>query len=191
MQNFSIKKDNKTYWVSRSMCTVGFVFSRSEDNDLNILAVHRGSGADGNADDPEKWCVPCGYLDYDETLSECCAREIYEETGVEIGPDRLRFLEMNSNPSQPHQNVAVRFMTYLSNTDNLNLSDENSESNEVLEIKWIPIKNLDEYEWAFNHDELIKKYSSIVKFENLLNGMTDINSSLPGSITDEDLWGIM
>ena len=31
--------------------------------------------------------------------------------------------------------------------------------NEVEDIKFIPIEDIDKYEWAFNHENLIKSYS--------------------------------
>jgi ADP-ribose pyrophosphatase YjhB (NUDIX family) len=38
--------------------------------------------------DNGRWSVPGGYLDPGETLTEACAREVYEETGlrVQVGP---------------------------------------------------------------------------------------------------------
>lgn len=36
------------------------------------------------------WCIPGGFLDIDEELAECAARELYEETGVDIEPRYLK-----------------------------------------------------------------------------------------------------
>jgi hypothetical protein len=38
------------------------------------------------------------------------------------------------------------------------LSNKNAETGEVGEIKWIPISEIDNYDFAFDHDELIKEY---------------------------------
>lgn len=35
------------------------------------------------------WCIPAGFMEYDESPVECCKREIKEETGLEIKIDRL------------------------------------------------------------------------------------------------------
>ena len=83
MKNFSIIDDRtgREYWISRSVAVVGFIYGYDEDEKEYILAVQRGTGTP----DPEfvgKWCLPCGYLDYDETLEEALQREVFEETGV-------------------------------------------------------------------------------------------------------------
>jgi len=35
---------------------------------------------------PEKWCMPCGYMEYDESFREAAIREIKEEVGLTIIP---------------------------------------------------------------------------------------------------------
>lgn len=157
MENTCVEIKGKKYWISRSMCTVGFVYAFDfNTKELCILAVRRGPGQSSQADDPGKWCCPCGYLDYDETLEECCRREIFEETGVMVQKGSLQLMKINSDPSQPHQNVAFRYRTTLTCVVPTNTS--HSENNEVLECKWIPISRVDDYEWAFGHGELIKEY---------------------------------
>lgn len=39
-----------------------------------------------------KWDVPGGGLHHAESLQECLSREVYEETGLIIGPDNWKFL---------------------------------------------------------------------------------------------------
>lgn len=36
------------------------------------------------------WALPGGFLNEDEELDECAARELFEETGVDIDPAKLR-----------------------------------------------------------------------------------------------------
>ncbi len=35
------------------------------------------------------WCLPAGFIEYDESPVECCRREILEETGLKIKIDKL------------------------------------------------------------------------------------------------------
>ena len=67
MKNFPVKVDGKVYWISRSVATVGFVF-KLVGNTIYTLIEKRGKGA---ADNVDSYCVPCGYIDYDETGEEC------------------------------------------------------------------------------------------------------------------------
>ena len=35
------------------------------------------------------WCIPAGFMEYDESPTECCIREVKEETGLTIKIDKL------------------------------------------------------------------------------------------------------
>ena len=160
MKNFSII-DNRTgqeYWISRSVAVVTFVFGYDKDNNEYILVEQRGKGTP----DPEfvnKWCLPCGYVDFDETIEEAATREVYEETGVEINPNDWDLISVNSNPnSDKRQNITFRLCSYIRGIEDIVLSFENSELDEVSKIKWISTKEINSYEWAFNHKELINNY---------------------------------
>lgn len=51
-----------------------------------ILLGHRTvSGKDtGGIYEPDSWCLPGGKQEYGETILECAAREVREETGLDI-----------------------------------------------------------------------------------------------------------
>ena len=60
-----------------------------------------------------KWCFPCGYLDWDETLEEAASRELYEETGLFVPAEEMKQWFLFSTPSSQKQNVVVWFHAYL------------------------------------------------------------------------------
>jgi 8-oxo-dGTP pyrophosphatase MutT (NUDIX family) len=70
MKNFPIKDESgKEYWISRAVTVVILVIAEDDDCDPVILAIQRSE----NTPDPEYvgcWCLPCGYVDYDETIAE-------------------------------------------------------------------------------------------------------------------------
>ena len=47
----------------------------------NVLLTRRS--------DNGRWCLPGGMMDPGETAAECCAREVLEETGLEVRVGRL------------------------------------------------------------------------------------------------------
>ncbi len=155
MKNFKITavEDGKEYWISRSVAVAVVVFSYSMEDGYVVLANRRGEGA---ADFQGLWNVPCGYLDFDETLKEAAVREVFEETGYRLDINHLQMRKISDSPSENHQNITVAFGTWH------NCYEEREalcggEENEVEEIKWIPMCDLDKYQWAFKHDVLIKQ----------------------------------
>ena len=132
------------------------MFATDETGRWYVLANKR------ELDEKHKWNCPAGYLDFDETIAECATREVYEETGLKISTDILHLVFINDNPKEARQNVTFRYVGLLDEkVEDLSkqLNDAHSEKNEVEDIKFIPIEDIDKYEWAFNHDNLIKNYS--------------------------------
>lgn len=52
-----------------------------DENKERILLIRRA--------DNGKWAVPGGYMEAGENFSEACAREVYEETGLQVEVKRL------------------------------------------------------------------------------------------------------
>ena len=156
MENFEFEHEGKKYWYSRSICAVALLFATDEMGKWYVIANKRGST------EKHKWNCPAGYLDFDETIAECAVREVYEETGLEIAKDILHLVFINDDPKETRQNVTFRYVGLLNDKVEVlskQLNDEHSEKNEVEDIKFIPIEDINKYEWAFNHDNLIKSYS--------------------------------
>lgn len=161
MKNFPVDYEGKTYWISRSVAVAGFIFRRDDDGNLLVLVNKRGPGCPDNVG---KWVCPCGYLDYGETLKQAIVREIHEETGVTIPISILRLVRIDDVP-EGRQNVTIEFIADASvlTPECVTLSKEFCEKDEVDEVMWMPVANIDEYEWAFNHDKLIKDFQCYLK----------------------------
>lgn len=143
----------KAYWISRSVAVVAVI--KWQDK---FLIVKRGPGVSN----PNKWCVPCGYLDWNESASECVIREVYEESGLNLENYKTTGVESPYElVTEPDvnwkQDIAIHFLVNIESetepiTDFSIVSDE-----ETLDIKWISVEELSEFKFAFNHDKRIIK----------------------------------
>lgn len=162
MQNFSINYNDKTYWISRSVAVSGFIFGKCKfNNDWYVLANKRGTGC---MDYLGYWNCPCGYLDYNENLNQAMIRELYEETGIQLNESDIYPVYINSDPNENRQNVTVRYIGIVDDIMSYELSTEHSEENEIADIRWIPVNVIDAYNWAFNHNLIIREI-----FNNYIN----------------------
>lgn len=165
MKNFPVidKATGREYWISRSIAAVVCIIAKDKYGDKYILVVQRGEGTP----DPEyvgKYCMPCGYLDFDETVAQAAQREVQEETGLTFPVSDFKLVSINDNPlSDKRQNVTFRYLVttdVLVNDLELLLTSKNSEKDEVSGIRFIKLSNLELYEWAFNHETLIKEITT-------------------------------
>ena len=164
IQNKEHKLSNgKTIWESRSVDVVAVIFTLIKDT-IYVLLEKR---SDTMMDEPGKWCLPCGYLDFSESGWEAVIREVYEETGIDIRDhgvlldnDKQPFF-VNTDPSENRQNVSLSYCVVLDRQPILNFKNH-----EVAETKWVPIDYLNKYELAFNHNKRIEM--ALEKFDDEL-----------------------
>lgn len=168
-QGWGIDKDDPEYrneqgynadgtkgrWFSRScaVCACIVAYSR-EYNTYCVLANKRGKGA---LDYKGYWNLPCGYLDYNETAKEAAARETFEETGIKLDVSYFAEAGYSTDPKENRQNVSFFFKVRLGMAEHYTFSKDYMEKDEVEEIKWIPLCNIKNYMWAFDHDEVIER----------------------------------
>ena len=101
----------------------------------------------------DKWGLPGGFLDRDESLSDGILRELREETGWEGQVSAL--LRINSRPDRPgedRENVAFDFVV----TPVRRVGEPDEESSAV---EWIPIDRLPPlHTLAFDHGDTVHLY---------------------------------
>ena len=162
-ENRMIKGENgEELWISRSVVVICVVARITDENKIEILAEKRGPLVSATG----RWCFPCGYLDYDEDLTDAVIREVQEETGYTLERKDVNFIDINSKPEGKKQNVGIRHIAFIDN-DKKQISDFELDTNEVTELKWVEIgesvgnifnidvNKLDCVKWAFNHKSLI------------------------------------
>lgn len=141
----------KTLWSGRycAVCAMIFCFHKGV---WHVLATQRSEKC---PDFQEHWCMPCGFIEANETGEQAATRETEEETGVFIYPKDFVFYGVETDPTTSNNgNITLRYYTklYRGILPKMHLSDE------VLAVSWIPLNGLEDYKWAFYHKELIYKF---------------------------------
>ena len=85
----------------------------------------------------EKWNVPAGHLDFNETLTQGAIREIKEETGCDVEPTGV--LMIANRVLEDDLFIMIVFSTKLIN-ENIEF-----DKNEILDVKW------------FDYEEIMEK----------------------------------
>jgi len=170
-----IKQD---FFISRACAVVGVVLAYTSKG-MHVLIEQRSNKM---MDEANKFGIPCGYLDWDESLYEAMMREVYEETSFYI-PDYEKYVIFDNNKQPFHvkdnpktdkrQNVSHIYLTVFDFQDSQQAIDafpvdiENFKCRETALVRWMKLVNFyntrQNYEWAFNHDETIE---SAIKFYN-------------------------
>ena len=158
-----MNRPNKSYitedgviWHGRNVAVVGVVIAVFKD-EAYILLTKRSETME---DAPGRWCLPCGYLDWDETLEEAIEREILEETKLNLVDYRkntsvfIPNARINSDPKSNRQNVSITSVYLLEDLEELPKVEL---TNETSEVEWCLAdpKNLKEKDLVFNHYNVI------------------------------------
>lgn len=98
------------------------------------------------------WCIPGGFLEMDEELDECAAREPYEETGVDIEPRYLsQAFTVGEKDRDPRGRViAVVYTTVVDLFEHPLCANSDAE-----EVAWFRMDELPEL--AADHLETVRK----------------------------------
>jgi len=115
--------------------------------DKSVLLVKRGV-------EPFKglWSLPGGFVEYDETVEEALAREVEEETGLKVRPERI--LGVYSNPTRSPVKHAITICYTC-----IMLGGELKPSDECVEAKFFTLNSLPR-EMAFDHKKIVEDFIS-------------------------------
>ena len=174
-----IINENFIGWYSRSVAGVLFLFAKNKKGKWCVLGIKRGQGC---PDFQGYWCSVCGYLDFNETVEECAVRETYEESGIVVSPKDIVYVGHETDPVRANrQNITFRYMKVFENNikpwqlvwpislitkklyknviwaEDVKTNRNHCEEDEVDDIRWIPLTEIDDYKWAFGHCGLIKE----------------------------------
>ncbi len=113
------------------------------DQQGHILMVRRAQGIDYAG----LWCIPCGYVEYEEDVRDGVMREVKEETGLDILPGEV--FAVHSNFHNPRQHtVGIWFCCTV--TGGIPAAGDDAD-----EVGWFSANNIPSL--AFPTDRLVLK----------------------------------
>lgn len=145
----------------RSVGVVLLVASETDDGEVFVLCNQRGKRT---SDSKLKWNLPSGYLDWDETGEEGARRECLEECGLDIPLEYIIEAEHSTSPKENRQNVIFRYLAYILEGEDFimekSLIPTSTEPDEVRNVMWISLNDLDKYDFAWGQVETIRRIIS-------------------------------
>ena len=145
-----------TYDYPRPCVTTDCLIFRKIDSVWSLLLIERGN-------EPYKgcWALPGGFLEMEEDLETCAARELQEETGLTgISLHQLcAFGAPNRDPR--HRTISIAFW---------GIDDSQQQalgSDDAVKAQWFALDNLPRL--AFDHELIIQKALSNREIKTELN----------------------
>ena len=134
-------KGTYTYEYPRPMLTADCVVVRHR---AEVLLVKRGN-------EPYKgcWALPGGFMEMDETIEHCAVRELQEETGITVGEESLKLIDVYSTPGRDPRGRTVTAAYRVDMADDV----QPQAGDDAAEVRWWPLEALPPL--AFDHDEII------------------------------------
>lgn len=163
-------KGKYCYEYPRPAMTSDIVVYGYDGRQLHILLVERGCEPFRG-----KWALPGGFMRMDETIEECAARELREETGIADAWLR-QFGVFSAVGRDPRGRVVtVAFLGLISKTDYRIIAGDDAAS-----AAWFPVDELPPL--AFDHDSIIgfsrKRLRELLATEPVVFRLLDSKFSL-------------
>lgn len=151
----------ETLWSGRYCAVTGIVYYyNKEEGKYYILITQRGKGAPDYRGD---WCLPCGFLEADESGEEGIRREILEETGIEIDTQPQLYGVQTDPKYCNNGNVTLRYTCLMYSMPEPHYECINGEKDEVSNVKWVTEDEYFMYTYCFGHSNLIRNFLELHK----------------------------
>ncbi len=131
-----------TYKYPRPALTVDMIVTRKVNSGQEVLLIQRL-----NPPFKDRWALPGGFVDMDETLEQAASRELDEETGlVDVALNQFKAFSTPGRDPRGHT-ISLIFTGLVSKDANARAGDD------AKNVCWFNIKKLPSL--AFDHNEII------------------------------------
>ncbi len=127
--------------------TVDVVALASVDDVPQVLVVRRGNPPFEGA-----WALPGGYLEVDEDLATSAARELAEETGLQVAPAALRQLGAYGAPDRDPRGRTIS----VAHVIRLHRAQEVAGADDAADAAWLPVQEALASDLAFDHAVIVR-----------------------------------
>lgn len=131
-----------TYLYPRPCVTTDIAVIRKNNGALELLLIKRK-----NQPFKDAWALPGGFLDENETLEECAARELEEETSIK-GLTLTQFRAYSAINRDPRQRTITVVFVGILNTE-----QHEKAGDDAADVQWFKIEELPTL--AFDHQQII------------------------------------
>ncbi len=99
-----------------------------------------------------KWCLPGGHINKYETAEDAIIREVREETGLDYNPKFYNYFD----EIIPEQNLHAVVLVFTGVSEGTPAKD----NAEISDAEWILPDDALNYDFAFQHDKILKHYAA-------------------------------
>lgn len=132
--------------------TADIIVCRLINNQVQILLALRSP----NSFCGNKWCIPGGHLEENESPLDGCIRELKEETGIDLSSIRNKIRKFLLNGLNQYRNKCG--MTYSCLLPENFKYDIHPQQNEISEVRWFDIQKIPYENIAFDHGDIVEDF---------------------------------
>lgn len=134
-----------TYKYPRAALTVDAIVFVKSGKETSVLLIERGREPFKN-----RWALPGGFIEMDETLEQACIRELEEETGLQIEKMQQFGAYDAINRDPRHRTISVVYSVELKEQKPVKGSDD------AAQAKWFSLEDLPDL--AFDHADILADF---------------------------------
>lgn len=131
--------------------SVGVRTGQEENPEPKVLLIKRK-----NHPYKDKWALPGGFVDPDETPEEAAERELREETSLEFLDTKIQQLGAFASPDRDPRGYVCSIVHYV----NVSFSENPVPQDDAMETKFFPVSEILKMDLAFDHNEIISYWIS-------------------------------